>query len=168
MSQKITNRVANSNLITIDLEDYYPSGHRTVLDLKQWLFEGLILKEKDFRASLKNFDWTQFDGYHVALQCSSEAIIPAWAYMLVQSHLFGVAKSTIVGSLEQLDSSLYTIILEDLDLSFCKDKPVIVKGCTNRPVPQNAFVRLINKLQPLAKSIMYGEACSSVPIFKKK
>lgn len=168
MRQEITNRVANSNLITIDLEDYYPSGIRSVLDLKDWLFEGLILKEKDFRTSLKNFDWTQFDGHHVALQCSSEAIIPAWAYMLVQSYLFGVAKSTIVGTLEQLDSFHYTVILEDLDLSFCKDKPVIVKGCSNKPVPQNAFVRLITKLQPIAKSIMYGEACSSVPIFKKK
>ncbi len=168
MAEEIINRVAKSSLITIDLEAYYPSGNRTILDLKDWLHEGLILKESDFRNTLRHFDWSQFKGHHIALQCSSGAIIPAWAYMLVQTHLFGVASTTIVGTLEQLETMLYTTIIENLDLSFCKDKPVIVKGCSSKPVPQNAYVFLIQKLQSIAKSIMYGEACSSVPLFKNK
>ena len=165
---EIVNRVTKSSLITIDLEDFYPSGTRTLLDIKDWLYEGLILKEIEFRKTLLNFDWQQFKNHHVVLYCSSEAIIPAWAFMLVQTHLHGIAKTVIVGSLETLETVLYTSIIDGLDLSYCKDKPVIVKGCSNKPVPQNAYLLIIEKLQSVAKSIMYGEACSSVPLFKKK
>lgn len=168
MKEEIVNRVAKSSLITIDLEDYYPAEPRTLLDVKDWLFEGLILKENEFRATLKNFDWLQFKDHHMALHCSTEAIIPAWAYMLIQTHLKDVAKTVVVGSLDNLESFIYKSIIDDLDLDFCKNKPIIVKGCANKPVPQNAYLMLIQKLQPLAKSIMYGEACSSVPLFKKK
>ena len=164
----IVNRVAKSSLITIDLEDFYPTGTRTLLDIKDWLYEGLILKEKEFRNTLLNFDWQQFKDHYVALHCSSEAIIPAWAFMLIQTHLHGIAKTVIVGSLETLETVLYTSITDGLDLSYCKDKPVIVKGCSNKPVPQNAYLMIIEKLQKVAKSIMYGEACSSVPLYKNK
>jgi hypothetical protein len=164
---EIVNRVTKSNLITIDLEDYYPLGIRTNLDIKNWLYEGLILKEKEFRDTLITFDWQQFKNHQVALYCSSEAIVPAWAFMLIQTHLNNIAKTVVVGSLETLETVLYTSIIGNLDLSFCKDKPVIVKGCSNKPVPQNAYLLLVEKLQPIAKSIMYGEACSAVPLFKK-
>ena len=165
---EIVNRVAKSSLITIDLEDFYPTGTRTLLDIKDWLYDGLILKEKEFRNTLLKFDWHQFKNHHVALHCSSEAIVPAWAFMLIQTHLHGVAKTVIVGTLETLETVLYTSIIVDLDLSFCENKPVIVKGCSNKPVPQNAYLLIIEKLQSVAKSIMYGEACSSVPLYKKK
>ena len=165
---EIVNRVAKSSLITIDLEDFYPTGTRTLLDIKDWLYDGLILKEKEFRNTLLKFDWNQFKNHHVALHCSSEAIVPAWAFMLIQTHLHGIAKTVIVGTLETLETVLYTSIIVDLDLSFCKNKPVIVKGCSNKPVPQNAYLLIIEKLQSVAKSIMYGEACSSVPLYKNK
>lgn len=168
MKEEIVNRVAKSNLITIDLEDYYTDNPRTVLDIKNWLFQGLILKEREFRDTLNDFDWRQLENHHIALQCTSEAIIPAWAYMLIQTHLEGIAKTVVVGSLENLDAFIYKSTIEQLDLSFCKDKSVMIKGCAHKPVPQNAYLMLIQKLQPLAKSIMYGEACSSVPLFKKK
>lgn len=165
---EIVNRVAKSSLITIDLEDFYPTGTRTLLDIKDWLYDGLILKEKEFRNTLLKFDWHQFKNHHVALHCSSEAIVPAWAFMLIQTHLHGIAKTVIVGTLETLETVLYSFIIVDLDLSFCKNKPVIVKGCSNKPVPQNAYLLIIEKLQSVAKSIMYGEACSSVPLYKNK
>lgn len=165
--EDIVNRVANSSLITIDLEDYYPAGERTVLDIKDWLYEGLILKEKEFRNTLKNFDWQQFKNHHIALCCSSEAIIPAWAFLLIQTHLHGIAKTVVFGTLEILETVLYTTIIENLDVSVYKDKPVIVKGCSDKAVPQNAYLLLSKKLQVVARSIMYGEACSAVPLFKK-
>ena len=165
--EDIVNRIANSSLITIDLEDYYPAGERTVLDIKDWLYEGLILKEKEFRNTLKNFDWQQFKNHHIALCCSSEAIIPAWAFLLIQTHLNGIAKTVVFGTLEILETVLYTTIIENLDVSVYKDKPVIVKGCSDKAVPQNAYLLLSKKLQGVARSIMYGEACSAVPLFKK-
>lgn len=151
--EDIVNRIANSSLITIDLEDYYPAGERTVLDIKDWLYEGLILKEKEFRNTLKNFDWQQFKNHHIALCCSSEAIIPAWAFLLIQTHLHGIAKTVVFGTLEILETVLYTTIIENLDVSVYKDKPVIVKGCSDKAVPQNAYLLLSKKLQGVARSI---------------
>ena len=168
MSNEIVNRVANSKLITIDLEDYYPEGKRIVFDIKDWLFQGLILREKDFRQSVKEHDWSQYQEAYVALSCSTEAIIPGWAYMLVSVHLNAFAKKTVVGNLELLETSIYQDIINALDLSEYKDKPIIVKGCSNKPVPENAYIMLTSKLNSIAKSIMYGEACSSVPLYKKK
>ena len=164
---EIVNRVANSALITIDLEDYYPKGVRVCFDIKDWLHEGLVLREKEFRTFVNTHDWTVYENQFVALHCSTDAIIPGWAFMLIRLQLSGIAKQVVVGDLETLETALYQIIINDLDLSFCNNKPVIVKGCSNKPVPKNAYLFLINKLQPIAKSIMYGEACSSVPLFKK-
>ncbi|MFL2621911.1 MAG: DUF2480 family protein [Flavobacteriaceae bacterium] len=168
MNTEIINRVAKSNLITIDLTDYYPKGKRAVIDIKNWLKEGLVLIEKDFRQSLNNYNWNQFKGHHIAIFCSTDAIIPIWAYMLVQKNLNGIAKSITYGSTETMESVLIIPIIESLDLEYCKDKPVVIKGCSDKNIPRNAYIKLIEKLQPIAKSIMFGEACSSVPLFKKK
>ena len=164
---EIVNRVTNSALITIDLEDYYPKGARVCFDIKDWLYEGLVLREKEFRTFVNTNDWTIYENQFVALHCTTDAIIPGWAFMLIRMQLSGVAKQVVVGGLETLETALYQTIIKDLDLSFCENKPVIIKGCSNKPVPQNAYLFLIDKLQPIAKSIMYGEACSSVPLFKK-
>ena len=168
MEDEIINRVANSKLITIDLEDYYPIGKRAFFDIKDWLFEGFVLREKDFRIKVSEFDWSQYQDSYVALTCSSDAIIPGWAYMLLSIQLEPFAKKIVIGTLDNLETSIYQDIINNLDISDFKDKPIIIKGCSNKPVPQNAYIMLSNKLKPLAKSIMYGEACSSVPLFKKK
>lgn len=168
MADEIVNRVAQSKLKTFDLEELYPSGKRVVLDIKDWLYEGVILREKEFRAILENHDWERYKNAYVALTCSTEAIIPGWAYMLIATKLQPFAIKTIVGSLEDLETCLYQSIIDSLDISAYKDKSVIIKGCSNKPVPANAYIMLTNKLQPIVKSIMYGEACSSVPLYKKK
>lgn len=166
--EEIKNRVAESKIVTFDLEDYYQKGERVLFDISDWLYEQMILKEKDFREMAKNHNWEQYKDAYVALYCSTDAIIPAWAYMLITTYLSPYAKKVIVGDLKQLETSLYQEIIENMDLSGLKDLPVIVKGCSHKPVPQNAYIFLIQKLQPLAKSIMYGEACSAVPLFKRK
>lgn len=165
---EIVNRVANSKLITFDLEDLYASGARITIDISQWLEEGFILREKRFRESVSNHDWTQYQDAYVVLRCSTDAIIPAWAHMLVATQLQGIAKKTITGSLETLETILYTEAISTLDTTPYQDNPVIVKGCANKPVPENAYLLLIEKLQPVAKSLLFGEACSSVPLYKKK
>ena len=165
---EIVNRVAQSKLVTLDLEDYYPEGSRITIDIKDWLYEGLILKEKDFRDYIASHNWEQYEGAYVALNCSTEAIVPGWAYMLIASKLQPYAKKLVLGSLEDLESALFSPIIEDLDITPFKGKPVIIKGCSNKPVPSNAYLWATLKLQAVAKSIMYGEACSSVPLFKRK
>lgn len=167
MAEEILNRVAQSKLITFDLEDLYPQGQRVVLDIKDWLLEGLVLREKDFRQMAKEHDWSAYQDVYVALTCSSDAIIPGWAYMLLSTYLAPVAKKVVIGDLEMLETVLYTEKLKDLDVSKYEGLPVIIKGCSKKPVPANAYIQIINKLQPVVRSIMYGEACSSVPLFKK-
>lgn len=167
MAEEIVNRVSNSKLVTFNLEDLYSQGERVLFDIKDWLFEGFVLREKDFRAAVKAHDWSQYSDKYVALTCSTDAIIPGWAYMLVSTYLSPIAKKVVIGDFEMLETILYTEILKDLDVSQYEGLPVIIKGCSRRPVPQNAYLQVINKLQPVAKSIMYGEACSSVPLFKK-
>lgn len=168
MAQEIINRVANSKLKVIDLEDYYPEGKRVLFDIKDWLLEGLVLREKDFRQHVSEHDWSQYKGCYVALHCSTEAIVPDWAYMLISLQLQEFSKLTVIGSLDQLESIIYTSIISSLDLTVYKDMPVIIKGCSHKPVPANALILLSQKLKPLAKSIMFGEACSSVPLYKRK
>ena len=168
MKEEIIKRVANSILVTLDLEDFYPEGKRAEIDISQWLFEGIVLREKDFREALKNQDWSQYQDCFIALNCSTDAIVPGWAYILVSLELNPFVKKSVVGSLETLESILYSEIIKSLDLEPFRNKPVIIKGCAHKPIPQNAFVLLAQRLQPIAKSIMYGEACSSVPLFKKK
>lgn len=165
---EIVNRIAQSKLITLDLEDYYPEGNRMTVDIKDWLHEGFILKEKDFRNFVTKHNWEQYKNSFIALGCSTEAIIPGWAYMLITTKLQPYSKKVIVGNLEQLETSLYQSVIENLDISPFQDKPVIIKGCSNKPVPPNAYVWITAKIQTIAKSVMYGEACSSVPLYKKK
>lgn len=165
---EIVNRVSQSVLVTFDLEDYYPKGQRVVLDIKDWLFEGIILREKEFRQQLESHDWEQYKEAYVALNCSSDAIIPGWAYMLITTKLQPYVIKTVVGSLEDLETALYQNIIEKLDVSAYKDVPVIIKGCSKKPVPPNAYIMATLKIQTVAKSIMYGEACSAVPLFKRK
>ena len=167
MKDEIINRVANSKLQVIDLEDFYPNGKRILFDIKDWLLEGLVLREKDFRVFVAEHNWEQYQDCYVALYCSTEAIIPDWAYMLITVQLQPYAKFVINGNLEQLETVLYTSIINDFNVENYKDTPVIIKGCSNKPVPLNALILLTNKLKPIAKSIMYGEACSAVPLYKK-
>ena len=168
MSEEIINRVANSNLTTIDLEDFYPKGNRIVFDIKDWLYEELILREKDFRESVKNHDWSQYQDSYVALTCSSDAIIPSWAYLLLTVELTPFAKKVVVGDLPLLETVIYQDIINQIDISEYKDKPIIIKGCANKPIPPSAYTLLIEKVKTVAKTIMFGEACSTVPLYKKK
>lgn len=165
---EIVNRVAGSALQVFDLEDYYPEGERVGLDISGWLLEGLVLREKDFRESLKNHNWQQYTGNFVAVHCSTDAIVPAWAYMLVTVYLQPFAKKVIQGTPEQLNILIYQEILDSLNYAAYEGKPVIIKGCSHKPVPQEAYVMASQKLLPVAKSIMFGEACSSVPLYKRK
>lgn len=168
MSEKIINKVANSKLKTIDLEEFYPSGERIVFDITSWLYEGLILREKDFREKVKNHNWKQYENNYVALTCSSDAIIPSWAYLLLTTSLGDYAKKVVVGDLVLLETVIFQEIISNLEVSEYENAPVIIKGCTNKPIPQSAYTLLISKLQTKARSIMFGEACSTVPLFKNK
>jgi hypothetical protein len=168
MSDEIVNRVANSKLVTIDLEDYYPEGERILFDIKDWLLEGLVLREKDFRQYAKDHNWEQYNNCFVALTCSTDAIVPAWAFMLLSTYLEPFALKTVIGNLNTLESSIFQDIISGLNVSEFQDKPIIIKGCSNKPIPDNAYIQLTAKLKPVAKSIMYGEACSSVPLYKKR
>lgn len=166
--EEIINKVANSSLQVFDLEDYYVSGIRTQLDISQWLYEGFLLKEKDFREALKNHDWSQYQNHFVSINCSSEAILPAWASILVTTYLSLFAKKVVLGTTIDMETYLYQEVLSNIDYSVYKDKPVILKGCSKKPVPETAYVMAMQQLQPIAKSIMYGEACSAVPLYKAR
>ena len=168
MKEEIVNKVAQSKLITFDLETIYPPGKRLTLDIAQWLDQGFILREKPFRESLQNHDWHQYEDSYVAVYCSTDAIVPAWAFMLVTSKLTDIAKRVVSGTLEMLETILFSELITDLDLAPYKGLPVIIKGCSEKPVPENAYILLTQRLQTVARSLMFGEACSSVPLFKKK
>jgi len=164
----IINRVAKSPLINIDLEDFYPEGKRELIDIAPWLYKGLILKEKEFRIFIEKHNWEDYKDCFVAIYCSTDVIIPSWAYLLISSKLTNYAKLVVVGDLELLETTIYAKIINNLDLAKYKNKPIIIKGCSIKPIPNSAFTMLVKKLQPVVKSLMYGEACSTVPIFKKK
>lgn len=168
MSNEIINKVAQSGLITLNLEEYYPAGERTSFDLAPLLQEGFLLKEKELRAFVDSHEWKQYQDHYVALYCSTEAIIPVWAYMLISSALAPYAKRTVMGRLRDLESTLFEELIQEMDLSAFQDERVILKGCSSKPIPESAYTALTQRLQPIAKSIMYGEACSTVPIYKKK
>ena len=167
MADEIVNRVAQSKLITFDLEDLYIAGERKTLDISQWLDQGFVLREKSFRESVKNFDYTPFKDSFVAIYCSTDAIVPAWAYMLVATTLQGVAKRVVQGNLETLETILYAEQIVKIDTEVYQNAPIIIKGCSHKPVPPNAYLLIVEKLQIVAKSLLFGEACSSVPLFKK-
>ena len=168
MSEEIINRVSKSKLVAFDLEDYYPKGERFFLDIKNWLYEGIILKEKEFRVFIAEHDWEHYQDSYVALGCTTDAVVPGWAYMLIVTRLHPYVKKAIVGSLEDMENYIYQTIIENLDVSDYKDKPIIIKGCSNKAVPANAYLLITAKMQSVARSIMYGEACSCVPLFKRK
>lgn len=167
MTDEIINRVSSSKLAVFDLEEFYPEGKRVLFDIKDWLYEGLVLREKEFRSFVKNHNWEQYKDQYVAITCTTEAIIPAWAFMLVTLHLEPHTKHTALGNLETLETALFQDIITNLDTAAYKDKPVIIKGCSKKPVPTSAYIMASNKLKQVAKSIMFGEACSSVPLFKR-
>ena len=168
MSEEIfINKVAESGLITLNLEEFYPKGEIKTFDLKSYLFMELILKEKDFRAALLTTDWTVYKDANVAITCSVDAIIPMWAYMLIASYLQPIAIEVVFGDPQKL---IQTIILKNLthfDAASYEDKRVVVKGCGDLAIPEMAYVEITKLLRPYAKSIMYGEPCSTVPIYKK-
>ena len=166
MSNEIINKVSNSGLVTIDLEEYYPKGERVLFDIKPLLFHELLLKEKDFREFIKQHNWIQYKDKLVAITCTADAIVPTWAYMLISLALQPYANKIIFGSLETLESILFNDALSTISYSDYKDKRVVVKGCSKLLVPVNAYVTLVKELKPYAKSIMYGEPCSTVPLFK--
>ena len=168
MSEEIINRVANSDLITIDLTDYAPNIQILELDLKHFLFEGFILKEKDFRASLKEFDFSGYENKVVAVFCSSDCIIPMWAFMLVTSCLNNVASEIYSGNKAAVFQQLFLRNIENIKTLKFKNKKVIVKGCGQIPLSANLYVAITKKLQNIVTSLMFGEACSAVPVFKKK
>lgn len=167
MESKIVNRVAQSPLVTIDLEEFYAPGERVLYDIKDQLFEGLILKEKDFRNHLKTHDWSVYEGKHMAIFCSAEAIIPTWAYMLLAAKLEPIASTLVFGSLTKLEEVLFFHRLKALNPEDYHEKKVVLKGCSKIEVPVAVYVEVTRLLRPFAASIMYGEPCSTVPIYKR-
>jgi Protein of unknown function (DUF2480) len=168
VSEEIVNKVAGSGLLTLDLEDWYPKEEIVLFDLKPHLFMGAILKEKEFRAALQNIDWTNYDDKIVAVTCTADAIIPLWAYMLVAISLEPVAAAIVMGDRETALQQVFLSRINTIDEREYADKRVIVKGCGDLPVGAYAYMEIARRLRPVVKSIMYGEACSNVPVYKKK
>jgi hypothetical protein len=164
---EIVNKVAASGLVTIDLEEFFPSGERVSIDLAEQLWQGLALREKDFRTWIQSDDWSQYQGKHVAVFCSVDAIIPAWAFMLVASALSDYAATVVHGSRAELEQVLFRSMIDSLDMNEYRDKRCIVKGCSDLPVPQSAYSHLVMRLRPVVRSIMFGEPCSTVPVYKR-
>lgn len=162
----IENKVDKSGLITLDLVDFIPEGNQYVIDLKDFMFEGLILREKDFRQQLKDTDWSVYQDGFVAVTNSSEGITPLWAYMLISSALEPFASIVIRGNKAHLKGALLRRSIESIDDSEYQDKRVIIKGCGKESIPESAYITITQKLQPVVKSLMFGEACSTVPVFK--
>ena len=168
MEEVMTNKVSESGIITLNLEDYYPREEIMLFDLKDYLFMGLILKEKDFREALKNLDLAPYTNKNIALTCTADAVIPMWAYMLVSSYLQPVAKEVVFGNVDFLQQTLFLKNIAAINTSNYADKRVVIKGCGDLPVSETAYVAITQLLRPVVKSIMYGEPCSTVPIYKKK
>src|ERR1700747_1771107 len=168
MEGPINNKVAESGLTTLDLEAFYPKDEVLVFDLKDYLFMGLILKEKDFREALKNLDLEKYNNKIVAVTCSADAVIPMWAYMLVAAYIQPVAKEMAFGTAEELKKQLLLKNISKLSIEDYTDKRIVIKGCGDLPIDEAAYLKATKLLRPVAKSIMYGEPCSTVPIFKKK
>lgn len=167
MEEQIENRVAGSSLISLDLAEFIPSGERAVFDMKDYLYRGFVLREKDFRGALREIDWSAFQGKRVAIFCSADAIIPTWAYMLVASKINSVAAYSMKGTPEELEKRLFLMELDKKDWSQLKDAKVIIKGCSDLADPDYSFFEATQRLIPWVSSLMYGEPCSTVPVFKK-
>lgn len=165
--EEIINRVAKSGLISLDLEAYYHQGERIVYDLKDNLFMGMILKEKDFREFLKTHDWTQYRGKNVAVTCTEDAIVPTWAYMLLALQLGPYANTVVFGDINDLEEKLFFDAINQINPEDYRDARVVVKGCSKHPVPTAAYVEIAQKLQPVVQTLMFGEPCSTVPLYKR-
>lgn len=168
MSEPFINKVAESGLITLDLENWYPKGETAIFDLKDYLFMGMIIKEKDFREALKNLDWTIYQNKNVAITCTADAIIPVWAYMLVASYLQPVAGDFVMGDEKELHKTLFLKNIDAIDVNEYTDKRVVIKGCGETPIAEYVYMEITKRLRPVVKSIMYGEPCSTVPVYKKR
>lgn len=166
-TNKLTNKVTASGLVTIDLEKYYPTAEILELDLKGFLFKEMIIKEQDFRSDLKALDWQKYAEKIVIITCTTDAIIPMWAYMLVSSYLEGLAADVFIGNRHSYIECYFREKLKALDYSIYKDKKVVIKGCSDKPVPEMAYALITFYIKPFAQSIMFGEPCSTVPIFKR-
>lgn len=165
---EIENKVAKSGLVTVSMGDFHERGERILLDIKQFLWNGIVVKEKFFREEISAFDWLQFEGDHVAVVCSEDTIIPSWAFLLVTVQLQGIAKTVVLGSLEELESQVFKNQIDKFNFEALNDKRVLVKGCADVEVPDSAFVHFATKALPKVKSLMFGEACSNVPLYKRK
>ena len=165
---EIVNKVAESGLMTIDLEKMIPEGPRAEIDLKDLLFQGMVLREKDFRNYIKETDWDSYAGHYVNVRCSADAIVPNWAYMLIASKLSGIANQVVFGDKSELESRLVLKQIEALDYSSYHDERVIIKGCSDTVISEEAYLNLTMKLTPHVKSLMFGEPCSAVPVYKKR
>ncbi|SES26183.1 DUF2480 family protein [Pedobacter rhizosphaerae] len=168
IQENIINKVANSGLITLNLEDFYDKEERVLYDIKENLFHGLILKEKDFRDFIKNHDWSQYQDKNVAIICSTDAIVPTWAYMLLASRMKPFAKEIVFGGLDTLEAVMFAKALAKINPEDYRNERVVVKGCGDIDIPVSAYVEVTNLLTPVVKSIMFGEPCSTVPVFKRK
>lgn len=166
-TEEIINKVANSGLISIDLEEYYHPGERIVYDIKDNLFQGLLLREKDFREFLKSHDWSQYEGKNIAIICSEDAIVPTWAYMLLGVYLQPYANLFVFGNLASLEDKLFSDAIAKLEPEDFRGKKIVVKGCSKFPVPISAYVEISRLLKPVVQSLMFGEPCSTVPLYKK-
>lgn len=168
IQENFVNKVAQSGLVTLDPAEFYTTGERVVYDIKDNLFHGLILREKDFRDFVKEHDWTQYRDKLVALTCTADAIVPAWAYLLLANRMAPYAKEVVFGNLEVLETVLFVKALADIDVEQYRDQRLVIKGCGDIDVPVSAYVELGKKLSPVVKSLMFGEPCSTVPIYKRK
>ena len=166
--EPIVNKVAESGIVSFNLEDLYPKEEIKVFDLKDFLFMGLILKEKDYRLALQQLDWEPYTNKNIAITCTADAIIPVWAYMLAVTYLQPIAKEVVMGTANQLIEMVLTNRIAQLDTNEFIDKRIVIKGCGEVHIPESAYVAITNKLRPVVKSIMYGEPCSTVPLYKKK
>ncbi|CAN5526992.1 DUF2480 family protein [soil metagenome] len=168
IQENIVNKVAQSGLVTLDPASFYPQGERVIYDIKDNLFMGLMLREKDFREFVKEHDWTQYEGKNVGITCSEDAIVPAWAYMLLANKMAPYAAEVVFGDKEVLETVLFVKSIAHMDIEQYRGQRIVIKGCGDTPVPVSAYVELTKKLTPVVKSLMFGEPCSTVPIYKKR
>ncbi len=168
IQENFTNRVAQSGLVTLDPASFYPAGERVVYDIKDNLFQGLMLREKDFREFVKAHDWSKYAGKNVAVTCTADAIVPAWAYMLLANRLAPFAREVVFGDKDIMETVLFVKSIANMEIEQYRDQRIVLKGCSDVPVPVSAYVELTKKLTPVVKSLMFGEPCSTVPIYKKK
>jgi hypothetical protein len=168
IQENIINKVAQSGLVSLDPASFYPPGERVIYDIKDNLFHGLMLREKDFREFVKEHDWAQYQGKNVGITCTADAIVPTWAYMLVANRMAPYAREVVFGDRDTLETVLFEKALSGLDIEQYRNQRIVIKGCGDVEVPASAYVELTKKLSPVVKSLMFGEPCSTVPIYKKK